>query len=62
MFSALIAALAAFSGTNVQLADNFRRADMARGCAESGLEVVRYWLSQVEMSGKTADSQRSTRW
>lgn len=58
MFSALVAALAVFSGNNVQLAENFRRADMARGCAESGLEVVRYWLSQVEMSGKTDETQR----
>ncbi len=58
MFSALIAAVAAFSGTNVQLSDNLRKADMARACAESGLEVVRYWLNQVEMSGKIADSQR----
>jgi Tfp pilus assembly protein PilX len=58
MFSALVAALAAFSGTNVQLAENLRRHDIARGCAESGLEVVRYWMSQVQMSGTTADSLR----
>ena len=60
IFSALAVALATFSGANVQIAENFHRADMTRGCAESGLEVVRYWLSQVQMSGKIDDSQRFT--
>lgn len=58
MFSALAAAMATFSGANVQLAENARRADIARGCAESGLEVVRYWLGGVLMSGKIDASQR----
>ncbi len=58
MFSALVAAVAAFSGANVQLSDNLRKGDMARACAESGLEVVRYWLGKVEMSGKIPDNER----
>jgi hypothetical protein len=58
MFSALTAAMAAFSGANIQLAENVRKADVSRGCAESGLEVVRYWLSHVEMSGKIPAGQR----
>ncbi len=60
IFSALAIALASLSGANVQLAENFRQVDMTRGCAESGLEVVRYWLSQVQMSGEIADSERFT--
>jgi len=58
VFSALATALAVISETSVQLADNLRRADATRGCAESGLEVVRYWLSRVQMSGTIAPSDR----
>ncbi len=60
MLSGLAAAMAVFSGANVQLADNLRRVDVTRACAESGLEVVRYWLGQVLMSGKIHDNQRFT--
>ena len=41
------------SGVNVQLADNQCKADGARAAAESGLEVVRFWLSQVSVPGTT---------
>lgn len=58
MFSAMAVALASMSGTNVQIAENQRKLDNTRGCAESGLEVLRYWMSRVEMSGTTASSQR----
>ncbi len=58
MFAALAAAMATFSGANVQLADNLRKAALTRSSAESGFEVVRYWMSKVEMSGKIDDSQR----
>ena len=58
MISTLAAAMATFSSANVQLAENLRRADTTRGSAESGLEVVRYWLSQVDMSGTIEPSQR----
>ena len=58
VFSALAAALGTISGANVRLADNFRKADTTRGSAESGLEVIRYWLSQVAMSGTIAPSER----
>ncbi len=51
MFSALAAAMATFSGTSVQLAENSRKADVTRGSAESGLEVVRYWMSKMVLSG-----------
>jgi hypothetical protein len=58
MFSALAAAVAAFSGINVHLGDNLRKMDNTRSCAESGLEVIRYWLSQVAFSGTTPASER----
>jgi Tfp pilus assembly protein PilX len=58
MFSALAAAVAAFSGINVRLGDNQRRLGNTRACAESGLEVTRYWLSQVAFSGTTPAANR----
>jgi len=58
MFSALAAAMATISGTNVQVAENLCKADMTRGCAESGLEVFRYWASKVEVPGTTPPDQR----
>ncbi len=51
MFSALAVALGTISGSNVQLADNFRKADTTRCSAESGLEVMRYWMSKVVLTG-----------
>jgi len=58
VFSALAVSMATLSGTNVQIADNQRKADGARSCAESGLQVVRYWLNRVSIPGTTAQSQR----
>jgi hypothetical protein len=58
MFSALAVAMAAFSGANVQIAENLREADTTRACAESGLEVVRYWASKVEIPGTTTPDKQ----
>jgi len=60
VFSAMAVAMASMSGANVQIAQNYQRLDITRGCAESGLEVMRYWMSRVEMSGLTAADQRFT--
>jgi len=57
IFSALAVSLATMSGTNVQIARNHCRSDYTRACAESGLEVVRYWLSRVSISGSTTSSE-----
>jgi hypothetical protein len=46
------------TSTNVQVAENQRKADTSRGCAESGLDVIRYWLSQVTMPGTTSASAK----
>jgi Tfp pilus assembly protein PilX len=58
MFAALATAMASLSGTNVQVAENQRRLDNVRACAESGVEVVRYWISQVAISGLTDPEDR----
>ena len=58
MFSALAVALATVGDTNVQLAENHRVQGNVRACAESGLEIVRYWMNQVSFSGTTAPGQR----
>ena len=61
VFSALAVSMATLSGTNVQLAENLRKANRARACAESGFEVIRFWLSHVAISGTTAPSERFSR-
>lgn len=58
LFSALAAAMAGMSGANVRIANNHRKLDNTRACAESGLEVMRYWIRQVEILGTTPDDQR----
>ncbi len=51
------AGLAAMSGANVQMAANQRRAARALAGAESGLEVMRYWLGHVMMEATTPPVQ-----
>ena len=53
VFSGLAVSIASLSATNVQIAENQRKANCARACAESGLEVVRFWLSRVVMPSNT---------
>jgi len=55
IFSALAVSMATISGTNLQIAENQRKANRARACAESGLEIVRLWLNQVSILGSTAE-------
>ncbi|MEN6424540.1 MAG: pilus assembly PilX N-terminal domain-containing protein [Phycisphaerales bacterium] len=58
IFSALAVAVAGMSGANIQIAENHRKLDNARSCAESGLEVLRYWMGKVEISGTTEPDDR----
>jgi Tfp pilus assembly protein PilX len=58
IFSALAVSMAEFSTKNVCIAQNQCQSDSARSCAESGLEVVRYWLSRASISGSTAPAER----
>ena len=60
IFSALAVSLASTSTANVQIANNYIKADRARAAAESGLEIIRYWIakepntipSEIELSMK----------
>jgi len=58
IFSSLAVSLATLSGANVQVAENHQKAGTTRACADSGLEVVRYWMSQVAISGTTDSDER----
>lgn len=51
--SALAVSLATISGANLQVADNQQEANRAFASAESGLEVIRYWLGRVEFPSTT---------
>jgi len=55
IFSALAVSMASISGNNVQIAENHRKMDHARACAESGFNVIRFWLNRVSISGTTAE-------
>ncbi len=58
VFSAAALSVATFAGANAQVADNLSKANRARACAESGLEIVRQWLSNISISGTTPVSQQ----
>jgi hypothetical protein len=56
ILAAWAVSISTLSGVNLQIAENQRKADGARACAESGVEIVRYWLSQVSIPGDTEES------
>ena len=58
LFSALAVSMATLSMTNLIVAQNQCKSDAARACAESGLEVIRYWMSRASISGTTLPSER----
>ncbi len=58
--STLAVALASISAANVQIADKQRRANRAFANAESGLEVMRYWLGRVGIPSSTPPTQYLT--
>ena len=58
VFAALAVSIATLSGANVQLASNQHNANCARACAESGLDVIRFWLNRISISGTTAPGDR----
>ena len=58
IFSALAVALAALSGTNVQVANNQHKANSALATAQSGHEIVHFWLSCVSIPGTTPQNQK----
>lgn len=56
IFSALAVSMATLSGTNVQLAANHHNVNVAIAAAQSGQEVMRYWLNRVLIASSTAPS------
>ena len=58
IFSALAASIATLSTTNVQVSNNQRHANRALVSAQSGLEVMRYYLSGIKVSGTVAPANR----
>ncbi len=58
IFSALAVSLATVSGTNVQLANNQRQVNYALTSAQSGLEVLRYYLTGLKVPGSVQPVDR----
>jgi hypothetical protein len=54
IFSVLGMAMATVANSNAQIASNQHQLGRALASAESGLEVLRYWLTQVRMPNSTA--------
>ena len=58
IFSALGVSMATLSGSNAQLASNHQQVNHALSATESGLNVVRYYLSNMTISGSVSPSNR----
>jgi Tfp pilus assembly protein PilX len=58
VFCALAVSMASLSGVNLQIADNQRKANLARSSAESGLNVLRYWMESITIPGSPTKSER----
>lgn len=56
IFSALAIGMVTLSGTNLQLASNQHEINGALVAAQSGQEVMRYWLTRVRIPSSTAPS------
>ncbi|GAF81105.1 unnamed protein product, partial [marine sediment metagenome] len=52
IFASLTVAMLTMSSTNVRIADNHRQSSRAFESADSGLEVVRYWLGGMDVDAK----------
>jgi hypothetical protein len=57
VISALAVGLAGLAGANLTLAENQQKANQAFASAESGLEVMHYWLSRVRIPSSTPPAQ-----
>ena len=56
--AALAVSFASMSDTNVQLASNQHKSNLAFAGAESGLETLRYWLDGIYLPGTVPANQR----
>jgi hypothetical protein len=55
--SAVAASLAALSAANLEMAGTQRQANRALASTESGLDIMRYWLSRVRLPSSTPPTQ-----
>ena len=53
VFSTLAVSIVTLSGANLQISENQRKADCARASAESGVEIIRFWLCRFSVEGAT---------
>lgn len=58
VFSALSVAMFAMSQSNSIAAINLHSGNLARASAESGLEVIRYYIEQITIDGTVAENDR----
>ena len=58
ILSAWAVAISSISGVNLQLAENQRKLNHARASAESGLDILRFWLGRIYMPGNTQPDDR----
>ena len=58
VLSAWAVSICSISDAGVQLAENQRKANRARANAESGLDILRFWLGQVSMPSTTAADEK----
>lgn len=58
LFSALAVSMATMSGANLTTAENQQKSNDARNAAESGLEIIRGWISHVSIPGTIAEHSR----
>ncbi len=58
IFACMAVPLITFTNTNLKIADNYQQGNHARATAESGLEIVRFWMSQVSIPADTPPEDR----
>lgn len=58
IFSALAVSMASMSGTNVQISDNQHQVNTALSATHSGLEIVRHYLSSINISGTVSSGEK----
>jgi len=58
VLSAWAVAINSMSGANLQLGENLQKANSARGSAESGFDILRFWLDRIYMPGSTEPYDR----
>lgn len=60
VFSMLSVTMFTMASGNIIAVDNVHTSSLARSCAQSGLETIRYYTRQVSLPGSTETNQRFT--